>query len=145
MKRVRIGISRIDGEGLFAAIDIKQGIRIIRYIGEKITKHESDRRLAENNAYIFELNDRYALDGQSLKNIARYINHSCEPNCEVQMINNTVWIVASKDIQEGEELTYDYGYEQENYQNYPCNCGAKNCCGYILARQYRGLIRRQGR
>jgi uncharacterized protein len=145
MKRVRVGPSRIDRQGLFAAIDIKKGTRIIRYLGEKISKQESDLRLAQDNAYIFELNDRYAIDGATLKNTARYINHSCDPNCEVKLINNTIWIVASKDIQEGEELSYNYGYDIKNYEQFPCNCGARNCCGYMLARQYWGLIKRQRR
>lgn len=143
MKRVRIGESRIDGEGLFAAVDMKKGTRIIRYLGEKISKAESERRLAQGNVYIFELNDRYSLDGQTLKNTARYINHSCDPNCEVEMINNTVWIVAIKDLQEGEELSYNYGYDAREYEKNPCNCGAKNCCGYILAPKYWGLLKRQ--
>ena len=141
MKRVRVGKSHIDRQGLFAAIDLKKGLRIIRYIGEKISKAESEKRLAQSNAYIFELNDRYSLDGETIKNTARYINHSCDPNCEVEMINGAIWIVAIKDIQEGEELTYNYGYKPDEYENYPCTCGAKNCCGYIVAQQYRGLIR----
>jgi SET domain-containing protein len=143
MRRVCVGKSRIDGQGLFAAIDIKKGTRIIRYIGEKIPKAESDRRLVQGNVYIFDLNDRYSIDGKTLKNTARYINHSCDPNCEVEMINHTIWIVALRDIQEGEELSYNYGYDAEHYENNPCNCGAKSCCGYILARQYWGLIKRK--
>src|SRR5919108_3664256 len=100
MKRVRVGASRIAGQGLFAAMDLKQGTRIIRYIGEKISKQESERRLAADNVYIFELNERYSIDGKTLKNLARYINHSCEPNCEVEGIGQTIWIIAARDIQE---------------------------------------------
>lgn len=143
MKRVRVGRSRIAGLGLFAAIDLKKGIRIIQYTGEKITKQESERRLADDNVYIFELNERYSIDGKTLKNLARYINYSCDPNCEVENTGRAIWIVAARDIQEGEELSYDYGYEADGYESHPCNCGAKNCCGYILARQYWGLIKRK--
>jgi SET domain-containing protein len=143
MKRIRVAPSRIAGKGLFAAIDLKQGMRIIQYLGERITRQESERRLAEDNVYIFELNEHYALDGKSPKNLARYINHSCDPNCEVENTGRTIWIVAARNIQEGEELSYDYGYEVKNYEDNPCNCGAKNCCGYILARQYWGLIKRR--
>jgi SET domain-containing protein len=143
MKRIRVGPSRIAGKGLFAAIDLKQGMRIIQYLGEKISLQESERRLAEDNVYIFELNAHYAIDGKSPKNLARYINHSCDPNCEVENTGRTIWIVAARNIQEGEELSYDYGYEVKNYEANPCNCGAKNCCGYILARQYWGLIKRR--
>jgi len=140
---VRVGPSRIDRQGLFAAIDIKQGTRIIRYIGERIPKEEGTRRLQGGNEYIFELNDHYDIDGQTLKNTARYINHSCNPNCTVENIGRIIWIVAAQDIQEGEELSYNYGFEFEEYEKRPCNCRAKNCCGYILARQYWGLIKRQ--
>src|SRR5712664_3273316 len=75
--RVRVGPSRIAGQGLFAEQDIKKGTRILPYIGEKIAKDESTRRLAYGNNYIFELNDRYDIDGKTLANTARYINHSC--------------------------------------------------------------------
>jgi SET domain-containing protein len=140
---VRIGSSHIDGQGLFAAQDIAKGTRIIAYIGEKITRRESARRLEAGNAYIFHLNYRYALDGETLTNMARYINHSCDPNCEVEKTNDILWIVALRDIKEGEELSYDYGYTLEHYKDNPCNCGAKNCCGYILGQQYWGSIQRQ--
>ncbi len=134
--RVRIGQSRIHDAGLFATIDIKQGTKIIRYLGKKIPHEESDRRLAAGNVYIFGLDEHYAIDGNTLKNTARYINHSCDPNCQTEQFGNTIWIVAIKDIQPGEELTYNYGYDDEDYENNPCNCGANNCCGYILAPQY---------
>jgi hypothetical protein len=140
---LRVGLSRIDRQGLFAAIDIKQGTRIVQYIGEKIPKAEGARRLQEGNDYIFELNDYYDIDGKTLKNTARYINHSCNPNCTVENTGRTIWIVAARDIQEGEELSYNYGFEVEEYAKRPCNCGAKNCCGYILGRQYWGLIKRK--
>src|SRR5919204_17222 len=78
--RVRVGPSRIAGHGLFAEQEIKQGTKIIRYIGEKITHEESERRLAAGNAYIFGLDERSAIDGSTRKNTARYINHSCNPN-----------------------------------------------------------------
>ena len=96
---------------------------------------------AAGNAYIFHLNYRYAIDGEALENTARYINHSCEPNCEVDKKNGTLWIVAGQDIQAGEELTYNYGYDAQHYTNNPCHCRAANCCGYILDPQYWGVIK----
>src|ERR671937_405064 len=120
---VRIGNSRIDGQGLFAAQDITKGTRVIAYIGEKITRRESARRLEAGNAYIFHLNYRYALDGETLENTARYINHSCNPNCTVEKMGDTLWIVALQDISEGDELTFNYGYELQHYKDNPCNCG----------------------
>ena len=134
--RVRVGTSRIAGLGLFAGQDIRQGIKILRYIGEKITQEESDRRLAAGNVYIFSLNERYSIDGDTSKNTARFINHSYDPNCHSEQFGNTIWIVAIRDIVVGEELTSNYGYEIDDEPAEPCHCGAKNCCGYILGPQY---------
>jgi SET domain-containing protein len=87
-----------------------------------------------------ELNDRYDIDGKPLKNTARYINHSCEPNCAVHKTSRTIWIVAVWDITAGEELSYNYGCSIEGYEDHPCQCGSQHCCGYILAQQYWGVI-----
>jgi SET domain-containing protein len=133
---VRVGKSRIEGKGLFAAQNIKKGTRILPYTGEKITQAESTRRLAQGNAYIFTFNDRWDIDGKTLKNKARYANHSCDPNCEVEKTQRSIWIVALRDIKEGEELTYNYGFEIDDEPAQPCTCGAKTCCGSILARHY---------
>ena len=81
---VRVGTSGIAGQGLFAGQEIKQDTKIIRYIGERITHEESERRLAAGNAYIFGLDERSALDGSTPKNMARYINHACDPNCHTE-------------------------------------------------------------
>jgi SET domain-containing protein len=134
--RVRVGPSRIAGQGLFAGQEIKQGTKILRYIGEKITQEESDRRLAAGNVYIFGLDERYSIDGSMRKNTARYINHACDPNCHTEQFGNTIWLVAIRDIVAGEELTYNYGYEMNDEPAEPCHCGAKHCCGYILGPQY---------
>ena len=140
--RVWVGKSRIAGQGLFAAQDIKPGTRILPYIGEKISKHESASRLAQGNVYIFTFDAQFDIDGKTLKNTARNINHSCDPNCEIELTSRTIWIVALRHITTGEELTYNYGYEVKDYMEHPCACRAKNCCGYILDRQYWGLIQR---
>ena len=133
---VCIGPSRIVGQGLFAAQDITKGTRIIQYIGAKIPKAESAERLAQGNTYIFAFNDRYDIDGKTLKNTARYINHSCDPNCEAVVTKRTIWIVAIRDITAGEELTYNYGFAIDDQPADPCHCGAQHCCGYILAPRY---------
>src|SRR5215475_3646959 len=142
--RVRVWVhkSRIAGLGLFAAQNIKHGTRILPYIGEKIDKDESTRRIAQGNAYIFTFNNRYDIDGKILRNTARYINHACAPNCNVEQTTRTLWIVALRAIRDGEELTYNYGYEfdPDSYQDFPCRCGAMQCCGYILAERYWELL-----
>ena len=142
--RVWVHTSPIAGLGLFAAQDIRQGTRILPYIGERISKAESTRRLAHGNVYIFTFNHRYDIDGALLRNTARYSNHSCEPNCAIAKTTRTIWLVALRDIADGEELTYNYGYDfdLDSYQDFPCHCGANNCCGYILAREYWGRILR---
>src|SRR5499427_219279 len=96
--RVWVGTSRIAGKGLFAAQEIKKGTRIIQYIGQRISKAETAERLDQGNQYIFTFNDRYNIDGKTLKNKARYINHSCDPNCDVLITQRTIWIVAKRDI-----------------------------------------------
>lgn len=134
--QVRVGPSRIAGQGLFAAQEIMPGSRVVPYIGEKITSVERARRLAAGNAYIFHVTYRYAIDGQTLENTARYINHSCDPNCTVAKTDETLWIVALRHIAAGEELTFHYAYDMQHYRDNPCTCGAPNCCGYILAPEY---------
>ena len=142
MKRLLwVGKSRIAGKGLFTAQEIKKETRILQYIGEKITKAESAKRLAQGNAYIFAFNDHWDIDGRVLRNKARYINHSCDPNCAVHMTSRTIWIVALRDIKTGEELTFNYGYELDDEMEQPCTCGAKHCYGFILAQKYWGVVK----
>jgi uncharacterized protein len=135
--------SSIHGYGIFAKIDIPQGARIIEYVGEIITKAEAERRgplLVEyakkrseaGAVYIFELNKRYDIDGHVHYNTAKYINHSCDPNCETEIIRGHIWITAKRDIKKGEELFYNYGYDLETFEDHPCRCGAKRCVGYIV-------------
>ena len=145
--RVWVRKSRIAGLGLFAAQDIKKWTRILPYIGEKISKAESARRLAQGNVYIFTFNDRYDIDGKIRRNTARYINHSCDPNCDVDITTRAIWIVALRHIRDGEELTYNYGYEYDpaTYRDFPCRCGAKHCRDYILAQRYWGLLPKSAR
>jgi uncharacterized protein len=89
---------------------------------------------------VVQPNDRYDIDRQTRKNTARYINHSCDPNCEIVITTRTIWIVAARDIRAGEELGYNYGYLPEAYATHPCTCGAQQCYGSVLARQYWDLL-----
>ena len=140
---VCVSPSPIDRQGLFATQEIRKGTRIIQYLGDKISKAEGAKRAAAGNAYIFELNERYDIEGKALTNLARYINHSCDPNCEIHTTTHTIWVVALRRIRAGEELGYNYGYDIKNYTEFPCHCGAQNCCGYILDQQYWDLLHLQ--
>lgn len=127
--------SPIHGIGGFAKTTIREGTRIIEYLGERISKGESLCRCEQNNEYIFTLNGEQDLDGNMAWNPARFINHSCAPNCEPELENDRIWIVATRDIRAGEEITFNYGYDLEDYRDYACRCGSPNCVGYIVAEE----------
>lgn len=144
--------SKIHGRGLYATADIKEETQIIQYVGEKITKEESTKRAleweeqaretGEGLVYIFELDDTYDIDGRLGENPARYMNHSCDGNCEAINYDGEIWIVARKDIKKGEELVYDYGYDMEHFLDHPCLCGADNCIGYIVREDQRKKVKK---
>jgi hypothetical protein len=145
--------SAIHGRGVFATRLIRKGTRIIRYIGELIGKEESQRRgLAQYEAaertgcaavYIFELDDKWDLDGNKEYNDARLINHSCEPNAEMLNEDDELWLHALRDILPGEEITFDYGYDIEHFLDHPCRCGTPSCVGYIVSRSQWDKLRRR--
>ena len=137
--------SSLHGSGLFANCDIKKEEQVIQYIGDKVTKKEGDKRAdiqikkAQKNkkngmVYVFELNKKYDIDGGVARNYARFINHSCDPNCEVEITNNEIWISSIKKIKKYTELTYNYGYPfDSDFEEHICKCGSKKCVGYILS------------
>lgn len=135
--------SPIHGIGGFARAAVRKGTRILEYTGERISKEESLRRCERNNQSIFRLNDEQDLDGNVAWNPARYLNHSCAPNCEAEREQGRIWLVAARDIGAGEELTFNYGYDLEDYKDYPCRCGSPQCVGYIVAEEFFEHIRRQ--
>lgn len=144
--------SKIHGQGLFAKKVIPRGTLIIQYLGEKISKEESNRRgvermemsgkTGEGTVYIFELDEETDLDGAFEWNIARLANHSCQPNCEAQNIDGEIWLVASRKILPGQELTFDYGYDVSFYKDHPCRCGSPRCVGYIVRRSQRKKLQK---
>lgn len=125
--------SKIHGHGCYARKDIKKGKKIMEYVGPLITKKESEKLLKCLNEYIFTLNDKYDIDGSVDYNIARFINHSCDPNCESDIIKDRVWLYTTRDVKEGEELTYNYGYDLDDFEYRTCECGSKNCVGFMVA------------
>jgi hypothetical protein len=140
---VLIRPSRIHGLGAFAARDLSSGARVLEYLGQRISKAESLRRCAQRNPFIFALNEEFDLDGNVVWNPARYLNHSCRPSCDAELIDGRVWIVAGHDVRAGEELTFNYGYDLEDYRDHPCHCGAPDCVGYIVAEEFFPMLRRQ--
>ena len=137
--------SSLHGAGLFASFNIKKNKQVIEYVGYKVTKKEGDIRAdkqikkAKKNkskgmVYVFELNKRYDIDGSVARNYARFINHSCDPNCEVEITSNQIWISSIKRIKKGTELLYNYGYPYDSdFEDHICKCGSKKCVGYILS------------
>ena len=109
------------GLGLFATRPIKKGERIIEYFGREISKAEE---YSSKSKYLFEVNSHKTIDGTTRENFARYINHSCKPNCEPNIVKGRVWIDAIKNIKIGEEISYDYGeeYVNEHIKPYGCRC-----------------------
>lgn len=144
--------SSIHNRGIFAKADIPNDTPIIEYVGEKITKAESRRRgdaLMEKSkktggaaVYVFTLNQRHDIDGARGYNPARYINHSCDPNCEAYIMRGRIWIYSLRDIKAGEELTYNYGFDADTWDEHPCRCGSRRCIGYIVEeKQWPKLLR----
>jgi uncharacterized protein len=126
-KPYRIGRSRT-GLGLFATKPIKKGTKILRYFGPLLDcKKKKDDAI--ENKYLFELDDRWTIDGSVRKNIARYINHSCKPNAEsdVKPRKRKVFIRAIKDIEPGEEINYDYGTDYFKAYLKPIGCKCDAC------------------
>jgi SET domain-containing protein len=144
--------SAIHGEGVFARRAIADGTRILEYTGERITKAEAKHRETQRlerarcggdaSVYIFVLNARYDLDGREGGSVARFINHSCAPNCRTEVVRGRIWIVARSDIAAGEELTYDYGFPLAEWRQHVCLCGAPRCALFIVAKDQRWRLRR---
>ena len=138
--------SDIQGRGAFATRAIKRGTRIIEYTGERISHEEADRRyddgtMGRHHTFLFTIDGSTCIDAAVKGNDARFINHSCAPNCEAIDEKKHIYIEAIRDIAVGEELTYDYAYERDGTEDeewerlYMCKCGAPTCRGTILAPQ----------
>jgi SET domain-containing protein len=111
--------STLHGWGVFAERRINKNKRIIDYAGEKISHQESLKRerryIKRGTIWCFQINRRWVRDAAAGGNIARFINHSCHPNCYVHIVGDTIWIRAARHIRRGEELTYDYMTDGEGH------------------------------
>ena len=132
------------GKGVFALVHIPKDEVIIEYKGELISWQQAQDRhphdpLEPNHTFYFHINEDHVIDGGVKGNSARWINHSCNPNCEADEVGEHVFIKAIKNIKPGDELNYDYGlmiderYTPKLKAEYPCWCGAKKCRGTLLA------------
>lgn len=138
--------SRIHGYGVYAIAPIRKGARVIEYLGERISHAEADRRYEkkgddDGHTFLFIASNRTVIDAGVNGNDARFINHSCNPNCETVIEGSRVFIDAVRNIKPGEELGYDYQLtwestdEPEELALYACRCGAKKCRGTMLDRE----------
>ena len=133
-----IGPSKIHSFGCFTTQPIGKGENVVEYTGEVLSVKEADARYEENDhTFLFGLSDgKRVIDGNG---VAAFINHSCDGNCETEEVDGHIWIVAIRDIEAGEELTYDYCmYDGDG--NAPCNCGAPNCRGTMYRKRQRRKI-----
>src|SRR6187549_2173627 len=138
--------SGIHGHGVYATRAIKKGTRIIEYLGERITHAEADRRYErkgddDGHTFLFIASKRTVIDAGVNGNEARFINHSCDPNCETVIEDGRVFIESIRRIKPGEELGYDYQLTWESTDDpvelslYACRCGTKRCRGTMLDRE----------
>jgi SET domain-containing protein len=135
--------SQVHGSGVFALRRINKGTTIVEYLGDRVSHEEVDERYADkleddNHTFLFTVDSKLVIDAGRNGNEARFINHSCEPNCESTIRKRRVFIEAIRTIQPGEELNYDYaiGRDSDDAPNvdeiFACRCGAPGCRGSML-------------
>ena len=148
-RRIAVRRSGVHGKGVFAVEPIKAGERVVEYKGERISWKEALRRHPHdpnepNHTFYFALEEGGVIDGKVNGNSARWINHSCAPNCEAEEVKGRVYIHALRDIEPEEELFYDYGLvidaklTKKLKREYACHCGAESCRGTLLAKSDEG-------
>jgi uncharacterized protein len=135
--------SSVHGYGVFALRRIRKGTTIMEYLGDRVSHEEADSRYEnkdpnDNHTFLFTVDSKIVIDGGVGGNDARYINHSCDPNCESASQNKRIYIETVRTVQPGEELAYDYQIERdpEDPPNvdeiFACRCGAGKCRGSML-------------
>ncbi|WP_322469778.1 SET domain-containing protein-lysine N-methyltransferase [Hydrogenophaga sp. SNF1] len=154
-RRIQTRRSGVHGKGVFALVDIAPGETLIEYTGEVITWAEAlDRHPHDpsdpNHTFYFHIDEEHVIDAKYGGNSARWINHSCKPNCEADIEDGRVFIRSLRAIEAGEELFYDYGLVIDEpltpklKAQYPCWCGAKKCRGTLLAPKRGGRATKLG-
>ena len=146
--------SPIHGSGVFATEKIPAGTLVCIYTGELISSEEAEKRSEARSRetplapiYIFEIDENLCIDATDTgtENPARFINHSCDENCEAvwNARERRMEIRALRNIAPGEEISFDYGFGLAGFFEHPCRCGARNCVGYIVARPLRPALLRK--
>ena len=142
--RIQVRRSGVHGKGVYALVAIAKGERIVEYTGELITWKEALRRHPHdptdpNHTFYFHIDDRRVIDGKFGTNAAKWINHSCRPNCDTDEEDGRVFVRALRAIEPGEELNYDYGlildgrHTAKVKKEFECRCGSRKCRGTLLA------------
>ncbi len=140
---IRVRRSKIHGSGVFALRTIRKGTRIIEYVGERISHEEADRRyedkpVGDAHTFLFTVDDKVVVDAGVGGSDARYINHSCDPNCETEIVGRRIFVSALRTIPAGEELHYDYmiARDADDAPNidriFACHCNTPQCRGTML-------------
>lgn len=128
---IEVKPSTIDGKGTFATIPFKKGRKIAEFVGERISRVETARRLrGKRRIRICGIDSYWAIDGSVGGNGTQYINHCCAPNCYMKLVHGRLYFFALKDINPGDEILLDYG-ESYHDDSKGCRCGAPNCRGRI--------------
>jgi len=138
--------SPIQGLGAFATHRIPEGTRLIEYAGERLTPEQADARYPDvpgerHHTFLFAIDDDVVVDAAVDGNEARWINHSCDPNCDAVIDDKRIWIETIRDVEIGEELAYDYALQLDERhtaaakRRFPCNCVARTCRGTMLTRK----------
>lgn len=145
--------SKVHGRGVFATKDIKKGKKIIEYTGAIISWEEANRRFNDTSGHshtmFFGIDDDRVIDGNDGGNEARFINHSCAPNCKSKNKEGRIFIYSRKNIKKGDELFYDYKLDIEEpitkkiLKKYACFCGSKKCRGTQLDEKYLENVKKQ--
>ena len=142
----KIRPSPMHGLGAFATRRIPTGTRLIEYAGERLTPAEADARYPDqpgvpHHTCLFAIDDDIVIDAAVDGNDARFINHSCDPNCDAIVEDDRIWIETIRDVEQGEELAYDYAFVlKERHtpaakRRFPCRCGSARCRGTMLAKK----------
>lgn len=138
--------SPMQGCGAFATRPIPPGVRLIEYAGERLTPAQADERYPDetgerHHTFLFAIDDDVVIDASVDGNESRFINHSCDPNCDAVIDDGRIWIETMRAVSVGEELAYDYAYVLDERHSpaakrrYPCSCGSPSCRGTILAKK----------